>query len=159
VPIRSRRAPPIDGRETIILRLEPIESAMDREMSTTYPFPPPQERSVTGSGDPIFPCVSFNLDVPTGAPIYKKALVKCLPGVRSGGRLAKPHPPATGSPLPAGQRRAQLNHLTRRCDFPRLAQDAHPDGRIGLSGRMACTAEGARGGSPGDETGPGEDFE
>jgi hypothetical protein len=70
VPIRSRRAPPIDGRETIILRLEPIESAMDREMSTTYPFPPPQERSVTGSGDPIFPCVSFNLDVPTGAPIY-----------------------------------------------------------------------------------------
>jgi len=52
-------------------------------------------------------------------------------------------------PLPAGQRRAQLNHLTRRCDFPRLAQDAHPDGRIGaLSGRMACTAERARAARP-----------
>src|SRR6266852_4290466 len=33
---------PIDGREKIILRLEPIESEMDREMSETYPFPPPQ---------------------------------------------------------------------------------------------------------------------
>jgi hypothetical protein len=60
-------------------------------------------------------------------------------------------------PLPAGQRRAQLNHLTRRCDFPRLAQDADPDGRIGaLLGRMVRTAGGARGRAPGDETsGPG----
>ncbi len=37
----------------MILRLEPIESEMDREMSTTHPFPPPQESSVTGSGDPV----------------------------------------------------------------------------------------------------------
>ena len=32
-----------------------------------------------------FPCVSFDLDAPTGAPIYTESLVKCLPGVRSGG--------------------------------------------------------------------------
>jgi hypothetical protein len=29
--------------------------------------------------------VSFDLDAPTGAPIYTEDLVKCLPGVRSGG--------------------------------------------------------------------------
>jgi hypothetical protein len=33
-----------------------------------------------------FPCVSFDLDAPTGAPIFTESLVKCLPGVRSGGR-------------------------------------------------------------------------
>ena len=43
--------------------------------------------------------VSFriNLDAPPEPPFMQKALVKCLPGVRSDGRLAKPHPPATGS--------------------------------------------------------------
>jgi hypothetical protein len=45
-----------------------------------------------------FPYVSFriNLDAPPERPFIRKALVKC-PGVRSGGRLAKPHAPATGS--------------------------------------------------------------
>jgi hypothetical protein len=32
-----------------------------------------------------FACVSFDLDAPTGAPIYTEDLVKCLPGVRSCG--------------------------------------------------------------------------
>src|SRR6202047_4759052 len=105
--------------------------------------------------------VSFriNLDAPPEPPFMQKALVKCLPAVRLGGRLAKPHPPRR-VPLAAGQRRAQLNYLTRRCDFPRLAQDAHPDGRIGaLSGRMACTAEGARAAHPETKLGPREDLE
>ena len=37
-----------------------------------------------------FPYVSFgiNLDAPPDRPSIQKALVKCLPGVRSGGRFA-----------------------------------------------------------------------
>ena len=72
----------------------------------------------------------------------QKALVKGLPGVWSGGRLAKPTRPPPG-PAPGSQRRAQPYHVTRRCDFPRLAQDAHRPHR--RPGRVACTAEGARG--------------
>ena len=37
----------------------------------------------------------INLDVSPELPFIKKALVKCLPGVRWADELAKPHPPAT----------------------------------------------------------------
>ena len=89
----------------------------------------------TYTDDFDFPYVSFriNLDAPPERPFIQKALVKCLPGVRSGGRLAKPHPPATDcrSRWPANVERIAIKKcsLARRCDFPRLAQDAHPDGR------------------------------
>src|SRR5947208_1996094 len=45
-----------------------------------------------------FPYVSFRIsfDAPPESPFIQRALVKCLPGVRVGGRLAKPHPSATG---------------------------------------------------------------
>jgi hypothetical protein len=57
--------------------------------------------------------------------------VKCLPGVRSDGRPAKPHPPATGSRFLLANVGHSWITLPDGATFPRLAKDAHPDGRIG----------------------------
>jgi hypothetical protein len=116
---------------------------------------------------------------PSELPFIQKTLVKCLPGVWSGGRLAKPHPPATGfrSRCPAnveahldqgvlarrGARRSRGRSCHgERCGDPQtLELLAREFGRTVLSGAGAeCAHRGSLRGSPGDETsGPGEDFE
>ena len=104
------------------------------------------------------PVCLFNLNAPTGVPIYteQKALVKFAWG---GGRTDLRNRPARHRVLlPGGQRRAQPYHVTRRCDFPRLAQDAHPDGRIGVLDEWPAPLRGL-GAARRRNLGPGEDFE
>jgi hypothetical protein len=74
--------------------------------------------------------VSFriNLDAPPEPPFIQKALVKCLPRVRSGGRLAKPHPPATGSrPLLAnvGLRCFCCERVPPKAGLPQVYRDTY----------------------------------
>ena len=89
-----------------------------------------------------FPSVSFLIWLPPlELPSIQKALVKCLLGC---GPAVRDGPVGHRVPLPGGQRRAQPNHVTRRCDFPRLAQDALPGGRIGALDEWPA-GEGARG--------------
>jgi hypothetical protein len=92
------------------------------------------------------------LDAPIGASIYTEGPgeVSAWGSGRADDLRNRTRPPS--SPAPSGQRREQLNHLTRQWTFRGSPQNADPDGSIGaLSARIACTAEGAQGRSPGDE--------